>query len=115
MIPYNSGDVVLVRFPFTDLQSSKKRPALIVNPPSFRKKYGDIVVLALSSQDPQDGTLKLVNWKAAGLPKPTWVKALIGTLSNTLVVRRMGSLAKSDYPVVAVALKTLIAKEFSGN
>src|SRR5437762_14118064 len=76
MIPYNSGDVVLVRFPFTDLQSSKRRPALIVNPPSFGKKYGDIVVLALSSQDPQDDTLKLVNWKAAGLPKPTWVKAL---------------------------------------
>jgi len=114
MIPYNSGDVVLVRFPFTDLQSSKKRPALIVNPPSFGTNYGDIVVLALTSQDQQDGTLKLAGWKAAGLPKPTWVKALIGTLSNTLVVRRMGALDKRDYPVVTSALKMLVANEFWG-
>ena len=114
MIPYNFGEGVLVRFPFTDLQSSKKRPALIVNPLSFGKNYGDIVVLALSSQDPRDDTLKWVGWKAAGLPKPTWVKALIGTLSNTLVVRRMGNWTKSDYPVVSCALKTLIAKEFWG-
>lgn len=108
MIRYDSGDVVLVRFPFTDLQSSKRRPALIVNPLAFGKKYGDLVVLALSSQHPRDDALKL----AAGLPKPTWAKALIGTLSSTLVVRRMGTLAKSDYPVVVCALKMLIDSEF---
>jgi hypothetical protein len=30
MTPFEPGDVVLVRFPFTDLTAVKKRPALIV-------------------------------------------------------------------------------------
>ena len=41
------GDVVLVRLPFTDLTSSKKRPALVLSPPQFSTQHGDIVVLAL--------------------------------------------------------------------
>lgn len=32
------GAVVLVRFPFTDLSTTKKRPALIVSPVTFNQR-----------------------------------------------------------------------------
>jgi hypothetical protein len=45
MTLYNPGDVVLVRFPFTDLSTTKKRPALVISPAGFTAKNGDLVVL----------------------------------------------------------------------
>jgi len=34
MTSYDTGDIVLVRYPFTDLTTSKKRPADILSPPT---------------------------------------------------------------------------------
>src|SRR5947209_2264626 len=87
MTRYDPGDVVLVRFPFTDLSSSKKRPALVLNPSKFTANHGDVVVLALTSQPQGDKSLQLRHWQKAGLPKPTLDKTrrwnLGGLLSDT--------------------------------
>ena len=40
---YRQGDIVLVSFPFTDLTSSKRRPALILSPDSFNAAGEDLV------------------------------------------------------------------------
>lgn len=114
MTRFEPGDVVLVRFPFTNLATTKKRPALVLSPPAFAEGHGDLVVLALTSRPQSDDALRLAEWKAAGLPKPTWLKALIGTLSGRLIVRRVGKMARADTPRVAKALSELIDRRFLG-
>ena len=57
--PYKRGDIVLVPFPFTDLTSSKRRPALVISPDSFNAQQQDLVVAAIASQVP-DATETLV-------------------------------------------------------
>jgi|SRR5579862_2755256 len=47
---YNRGDIVLVSFPFTDLSSSKRRPALVVSPDAFNRAMQDVVLAAITSQ-----------------------------------------------------------------
>jgi mRNA interferase MazF len=47
---YKRGDIVLVSFPFTDLSSSKRRPALVVSPDSFNEAMQDLVLAAITSQ-----------------------------------------------------------------
>jgi mRNA interferase MazF len=69
MTLYNPGDVVLVRFPFTDSSSTKKRPALVVSPAGFTANHGDLVVLAMI-QSQTDSSFRLQNWKSAGPTSP---------------------------------------------
>ena len=49
-ISYKRGDVVLLPFPFTDLSSSKRRPALVISPDAFNDQMQDLVVAAIASQ-----------------------------------------------------------------
>jgi mRNA interferase MazF len=112
MIRYDPGDVVLVRFPFTDLSSSKRRPAVILSPPKFTARHGDVVVLALTSQPQKNAALRIRRWQSAGLPKPTWIKPIVGTLAAALVTRRLGKLSAADDQAVKASLRHLIAPRF---
>jgi len=112
MTLFDPGDVVLVRFPFTDLSATKKRPAVIVSPPELARRHGDVVVVALTSRPQQDPELSLLEWRAAGLPKETWLKPLIGTISSRLVERRLGKLAKSDCERLSILLGRMIEAGF---
>ena len=112
MTTYDPGDVVLVRFPFTDQATSKKRPALVLSPTDYSKRYGDVVLLALTSKQQSPGELAVEHWKQAGLPKPSWFKPLLGTVTADLVVRRVGTLDAEDRRSALTAIKLLIADEF---
>jgi mRNA interferase MazF len=47
MSNYSRGEVVLVRYPFSDLSGSKIRPAVIINAPHTSK---DVLILPLTSK-----------------------------------------------------------------
>jgi mRNA-degrading endonuclease toxin of MazEF toxin-antitoxin module len=65
------GAVVLVRFPFTLLHTTKKRPAVVISPAQYLLRYGDLVVLALTSRTQPEPFLSLRHWQPAGLLGPT--------------------------------------------
>ena len=55
-------DIVLIPIPFTDLESYKKRPALIISNNNYNKTNEDIVVVAITSNiEPRDFTIALTN------------------------------------------------------
>lgn len=113
MIKCDPGDIVLIRFPFTDLTSTKKRPALLVCPPDYTRRHGDVVVIALTGQDQNDVSLEIVEWRSSGLPKPTWIKPLIGTLSAGLIERRLGRIDPRDRHCVRAAMDMLLTQDWS--
>jgi mRNA interferase MazF len=106
-----TGDVLLIRFPFTDLTSHKRRPVLVVSPSEFSTQYGDIVVVPLTGRA-QGNEVHLEKWREAGLAKPTWLKALIATVAESLVEKRLGKLHEEDQSKVASVLRTLIDAKF---
>jgi mRNA interferase MazF len=112
MTRYSPGDVALVRFPFTDLTAAKRRPVVVVSPAEYAAHRGDVVVLALTSQPQRDDALRLGQWSAARLPKPTWVKPVLGTLAVELLERRLGTVAKEDEPQIVAALRSALAPKF---
>jgi mRNA interferase MazF len=112
MTPYEPGAVVLVRFPFTNLDTSKKRPALVVSPAAYAERHGDLAVLALTSQPQPDVLLALAHWQYAGLLGPTWLKPSLFCIHDSVVDRAIGTLAGDDRDRVAYALALLIAEAF---
>jgi mRNA interferase MazF len=113
MTSYDSGDIVLVHYPFTDLSSLKKRPAVILSPQAYTARFGDIVLMPLIGQPEKDAALALTQWQISGLLKPTWVKPIIGTLSTQLIVRQLGKLAVADETCVKAALAILLAQRWN--
>ncbi len=69
---YKRGDIVLVQFPFTDLSSSKRRPALVVSPDWFNSSNQDLVLVGITSQigdDPRSVLLDETDFAGGKLPK----------------------------------------------
>jgi mRNA interferase MazF len=79
---FSSGEVVLVPIPFTDLTSSKVRPAVVVGSPS---QSVDLFVVPISSQL-KNTELPLKDWKASGLNVACGVKAQIATIDSRIIV-----------------------------
>ncbi len=107
---YEAGDVVLVRFPFTDLSSQKRRPAVVIFSGAEESRYRDLIVMALTSRlaaKSQPGEYRLHDWPSAGLLLPTMTKPLLATLSASMIVRRLGTLAPVDRQGVAIVLSFL--------
>ena len=99
MTTYNSGDVVLVGFPFTNLQTIKKRPAVIISHSSYQQHRPDVILMAITSQirHPLATDEALIHdWQTAGLAKPSVLKPLIATIEQTNIIRRMGKLSSKD-------------------
>ena len=107
-ISYDFGDVVLVAFPFTSLQTTKKRPAIVISSTAYQQTKPDIVLIAVTSQIRPSlsiGEYILKDWQGAGLGKPSLIKPLIATLQQTQIISRLRKLALPD----EAALRKLLA------
>ena len=95
---YKRGNVVLVPFPFTDLSSTKQRPALIVSADSFNATHADVILVAITSQVPSslasdEFLFSQDELRSCGLPKPSILKLCkIVTLHQRLIIKKIGDL-----------------------
>jgi mRNA interferase MazF len=101
----DKGDIVLVKFPFSDLSQAKPRPAVIlwVNPTGE-----DITLCAITSQNidqlsPEDIQL-LSNdpeFSGTGLRVSSKIRTTrIATLTSQLVIRKFGSLGTQQIKIL---------------
>ena len=110
MTGYSFGDVVLVGFPFTNLQTTKRRPAVIIHSPSYQDRP-DVILMAITSQIRElaaAGEALLQDWKAAGLAKPSVLKPLIATIEKKQIVKRLGQLSVADRERLAAVLDSTL-------
>jgi len=92
---YDPGTVVLVRFPFSDLKSSKVRPALVLS-----SKGEDVIILGIFSKVPDqqhESWIKLDEQREAftqtGLKKTSIIKTeKITVIHESLIRKQLGSI-----------------------
>ena len=95
MPSYSRNDILLVRYPFTDLSGVKVRPAIVVNAPHPSQ---DSFVVPLTSRLAvlQPGEFILAEWQSAGLNVPSAVKRGIYTIHPSLIAKLVGHLSAKD-------------------
>jgi mRNA interferase MazF len=108
MTTYKPGDIILVRFPFTDLSTAKKRPALIISAADYNDAHNDVIIIALTSRKQDDSGLELSEWKEAGLIKRTWLKPVFATINAQVIQRTLGKIAEIDREWVKNAIENSI-------
>lgn len=91
-MPCSRNDIVLLPIPFTDLRSSKVRPAIVVGHGGWP---GDLFVVPVTSQL-SGADLTLLDWKTAGLNVASAIKGQICTVEDRLVRKVVGRLSSRD-------------------
>jgi mRNA interferase MazF len=89
-------DIVLLPIPFTDLRSTKVRPAIVIGHGKFP---GDLFVVPITSQT-ANADFALIDWHSSGLNVPSGVKSQVATVEGSLVRKIIGTLSPSDAGVM---------------
>ena len=105
MPSYSKNNIVLVRYPFSNLSNFKVRPAIIVN---AKHTSQDILIVPLTSKISSllPGEFVLAEWQAAGLNVPSAVKRGIYTVQQNLVIKTIGQLQQADIQKLEYSLRS---------
>jgi len=98
MTAYKKWEIILVPFPFTNLKSSKKRPALVISPDEYNDRL-DIVIAFITSKLDQSnryGDYIIHDWSKSGLPKPSMLRMKFATIDKAMIIKKIGKLSKTD-------------------
>lgn len=95
MPSYSSGDLILVRYPFSDLTGAKVRPAVVI---SAAHTSQDLIIVPLTSRVDAllPGEFVLAQWQSAGLHVASAVKRGVYTVQQHLCLKTVGQLATRD-------------------
>ena len=104
-------DLVRVPFPFTDRQTSKRRPALVLSTLGFQddSEHLHLAMITSAAHSHWSSDWPIEDFKTAGLPIPCVVRFKLFTLDQRLVFGSLGSLSPVDRRGVQDRLAEVIA------
>ena len=102
MTDCEQGDVVLVRFVFSDESGTKRRPAVVVSTKDYHQGRQEAIVAAITSNVDRllVGDHLIAGWQEAGLLFPSVVTGIIRTIKQTMIERRLGSMPEADMAAI---------------
>jgi len=91
MINYKFGEIVLIKFPFTDNLIFKKRPALIIKDTND----GDVIVCRITSRLYNTGyDFELTDWSQCGLKLPSVIRIhKIASIEKHMIEVKLGEVS----------------------
>ena len=106
-----SGDIVLVRYPFTDFSDEKLRPALVL---LHEDEEGDYLLAFITSIPLQRSNFDypILAEKETGLKKDSLVRLKkIMTIHKSLILGRIGTIPPHDWKSLKLRLKIMLNLE----
>lgn len=106
--------IILVPFPFSDLSSAKKRPALVISNTEFNRKNEDVVCCLITSNPNVKSAIKIANsdMESGFLEFDSSVKPYrLFAVSKTIVYKNLGKLNRGKTKSVINEIRKLIEIE----
>ncbi len=100
---YSRGDIVIIKFPFSNLIDAKKRPMLVL-----AERDEDIIGCAITSNPESDG-ISLEKFQEGDLPLKSKIKYWqINTFLKSLVVKKVARISKETNKELVNKINELI-------
>lgn len=104
-------DIVVLPFPYVDINTQKRRPALVISSDEFNETTGLLWLLMITtSTNSWVHDVNIKNLKQTNLPAPSKIRcAKLATIEKDRVVRVLGSLSEKDANRVKEIISKVIA------
>lgn len=95
---YNQFDIVLMPFPFTDKNISKKRPALVLNNRNYQTKTNHLILAMITSAKNSrwDNDFEIKEIETTGLKTSCVVRYKIFSLDERIILKKVGSISENE-------------------
>jgi mRNA interferase MazF len=106
MSSFRFGEVLILPFSYTDLQSRKRRPAVVLVDAGDE----DVLVAKITTKQYHSAyDLRLDRWREAGLLAPSFVRIhKLLAVEKSHVIQRVGMLDPADLELVKQAIRGLV-------
>jgi mRNA interferase MazF len=110
---WGQGDVVLVRFVFSDESGAKRRPAVVLSTDEYHRGRQEAIVAAITSnvQRLLVGDHLIAGWQQAGLLYPSVATGILRTVKKAIIERRLGQLPADDVRAIQGQVSTVLGLE----
>ena len=110
MTGYEQGDVVLVRFVFTDETGIKRRPAVIISTDEYQRGRQEAIVAAITSNVDRllIGDHPIGGWQEAGLLFPSVATGIVRTIKQAMIEHRLGTMPPGDMRAIQEKLRHIL-------
>jgi len=107
---YGLGDVVLVRFIYSDETGSTRRPAVVLSSDEYHRGRREAIVSAITSNVQQVlvGDHLITAWREAGLLHPSVATGIIRTIKRGMIDRRLGRIAQPDMQAIQAQMRSIL-------
>jgi mRNA interferase MazF len=98
MTGYKRGDVVLVRFIFSDETGERQRPAVIVSSSAYHQSRQEAIIAAITSRTDRIlvGDHLISDWQEAGLLFPSVATGIVRTIKQGMIISKLGIMPLPD-------------------
>lgn len=107
---YKQGDIIVVRFPFTDGSEFKKRPALVISN-ELVNSTGDLLIVQITSKRNENGLSLSIGEKdcLVSLPLKSYIRLhKIFTVNEDLILSKITSVKPDFHKIILDRLNELI-------
>lgn len=99
---YNQFDVVLVPFPFTDRNVSKKRPALVLSNSDYQIKTNHLILAMITTAKNSrwENDLEIKQLEDTGLKTPCIIRYKIFSLDERFILKKIGFISENEQKLI---------------